>query len=99
LTHPEPSTEKKFQFSLVAWSVIGFCGGAMTAETPETDKLFAPLWAKDDPPTDEELHEVTKSFRQMERQRDEARREATDYRNADAETHGVEPTPLPWENA
>lgn len=32
------------------------------------------------------------------RQRDEARQEATDYRNADAETHGVEPTPLPWEN-
>ena len=32
------------------------------------------------------------------RQRDEARQEATDYRNADAEAHGVEPTPLPWEN-
>lgn len=31
------------------------------------------------------------------RQRDEARREATDYRNADAELHNTKPMPLPWE--
>ena len=45
----------------------------MNTEPPETDKLFAPLWAKDDPPTDVELHEVTKSHRRIERERDEAR--------------------------
>ncbi len=38
------------------------------SDTPITDKLFAPLWAKDTPPTDVELHEVNKRFREMERE-------------------------------
>ena len=49
-------------------------------DTPETDEIFAPLWAKDEPPTDAELHEVTKRFRKMERERDEARREVEAWR-------------------
>ena len=36
--------------------------------TPKTDAIFAPLWAKDDPWTDEELHEITKSHRRLERE-------------------------------
>jgi hypothetical protein len=57
LTHPEPSTEKKFQFSLVAWSVIGFCGGAMTKQPKNeaevaSHKLFGTWFDPLDAPLD-----------------------------------------------
>ncbi len=71
------------------------------SDTPETDKLFDPLWAKDDPPTDEKLHEVTKLFRKMERQRDEARKLAEEMRLTaeDCAAMLILNLPFPWENA
>ena len=45
---------------------------------PITDELFGPLWAKDDPPTDAELHEVTKSHRRLERKLAEIEQEILD---------------------
>ena len=68
----------------------------MNTETPEADNLFGPLWAKDDPPTDEELHVVTKRFRKMERERDEARRVAEELQQMGADGQGL--PPLPWKN-
>lgn len=55
--------------------------------TPIADALFAPLWAKDTPPTDEELHEVTKRFSKLETQRNELL-EALEVVNNSIETTG-----------
>jgi len=55
---------------------------SMITETPETDALFSPLWSNFGinfmPPTENELHEVTKSHRRLERERDDARNIAHD---------------------
>jgi hypothetical protein len=65
------------------------------SDTPETDANLCPTGHLYVSATDP--HVNADFARKLERERDEARREATDYRDADAETHGVNPTPLPWE--
>lgn len=40
------------------------------SDTPETDKLFAPMWLLEGPPTDAQLYEANKSHKRLERQRD-----------------------------
>lgn len=74
----------------------------MNTETPETDTLFSPLWIKSTPLTDNELHEVTKSHRRLERERDLARAEAERWRdnwNNSRTMSMIFGTDLPWENA
>jgi uncharacterized protein YlxW (UPF0749 family) len=44
----------------------------MKTDTPRTAATFAPLWIKSGPPTDEELNEVQKKFRELERERNDA---------------------------
>ena len=43
------------------------------SETPLTDALFAPLWLRETAPSDEELHIINKSHRNLERKLAEAR--------------------------
>jgi len=71
----------------------------LPAPTPETDKLFLPLWLKDSPPTDEELHKINKRFRKLELERDEARRMAEHQRDSFLRLAKAHPKSIlfPWE--